>query len=200
MAHLANIHKLPTPTDAVEDLPVGALILSLQAVEHALNEYRTGSQVINKTSKGHFSSDNYGDKVVQEADQNGRPKLVNKPWASRYIATIKKFDAAQWKSILESSQEYLDAIPPRRGRKSRSSSHASSSYSMAVDDEEILFESDVGEGANEAGDKGDNTVHSSGGDSDSSERSDSESNSSQEHDVEGDFRIISGRVSKESDP
>ncbi|KAG6833984.1 hypothetical protein H0H93_012788, partial [Arthromyces matolae] len=199
MAHLANIHKLPTPTDAVKDLPVGALILSLQAVEHALNEYRTGSQVINKTSKGHFSSDNYGDKVVQEADQNGRPKLVNKPWASRYIATIKKFDAAQWKSILESSQEYLDAIPPRRGRKSRSLSHASSSYSMAVDDEEILFESDVGEGANGVEDKGDNTGHFSSGDS-SSERSDSESNYSREHDVEGDFCIIAGRVSKESDP
>ncbi|KAG6835314.1 hypothetical protein H0H93_002802 [Arthromyces matolae] len=191
MAHLTNIYKLPKPTDGIHELPVSALILSLQAVEHVLNEYKTGSHVINKTSKGHFSADNYGDKLEQEADENGRPRTVMKPWATRYVPSIKKFDESQWKSILESAQEYLDALPPRRGRKSRSSSQASSSISMGGE-EEILFESDVEEGSNKAENGKDPRARSQ---SRSPEDSESQSSSSEEKESASGFRdTVGGEV------
>ncbi|KAG6806362.1 hypothetical protein H0H92_011593, partial [Tricholoma furcatifolium] len=141
-AHLANITKLPEATDPIDTLPVGALILSLQAVEHALKEYSTGERVIMKNYQGHFSAENYGDKTITETGPDGRSHKVYKPWASRYITTIRKFDTQTWEDILTTAKEALDAAPPRRGRKSRSSS-LDNSISSSVDIEEILFESDA---------------------------------------------------------
>ncbi|KAG6822793.1 hypothetical protein H0H92_012585, partial [Tricholoma furcatifolium] len=71
VAHLDNINALPAPTDPLEDLPVRALIHALQAVEHSLNEYRTGTRIIDKTPRGFYSADNYGDKELEKKDENG---------------------------------------------------------------------------------------------------------------------------------
>ncbi|KAG6825115.1 hypothetical protein H0H92_004666 [Tricholoma furcatifolium] len=145
-AHFTNIDKDPVsinPTTDTDLLPIGALILSLQAVEHALKEFETGSQVVDKTPKGFFSEQNYGDKSVKETGPDGQKHHVMKPWATRYMPSIKKFNKTQWNTILMTAQEYIDELPPRRGRKSRSMSQASSTGSV-MEVEEVFFESEDG--------------------------------------------------------
>ncbi|KAG6823287.1 hypothetical protein H0H92_010724, partial [Tricholoma furcatifolium] len=132
------------PTDPLEDLPVGALIHALQVVEHSLNEYRTGTQIIDKTPQGFYSADNYGDKELEKKDENGRMFIEKTLNASRYIATFKDFKVKHWKAILDASREHLLNLPTRRGRKSRSSSQSSSVRSLRVEEEEdFAFKSDT---------------------------------------------------------
>ncbi|KAG6822521.1 hypothetical protein H0H92_013532, partial [Tricholoma furcatifolium] len=74
------------PTDPLKDLPVGALIHALQAVEHSLNEYRTGTRIIDKTPQGFYLADNYGDKELEKKDENGRmfiekTSALQSPWS-----------------------------------------------------------------------------------------------------------------------
>ncbi|KAG6808425.1 hypothetical protein H0H92_004154 [Tricholoma furcatifolium] len=159
-AHLANITKLPEATDPIDTLPVGP------QVEHALKEYRTGERVIVKNYQGHFSAENYGDKSKTETGPDGHSRNVYKPWASRYMTTIRKFDTQTWEDILTTAKEALDAAPPRRGRKSRSSS-LDNSISSSVDIEDIIFESDAPD--NSSGSESDaSTSTSESGTSDSS--------------------------------
>ncbi|KAG6822797.1 hypothetical protein H0H92_012545, partial [Tricholoma furcatifolium] len=131
------------PTDPLEDLPVGALIHALQAVEHSLNEYQTGTQIIDKTPRGFYLADNYGDKELEKKDENGRMFIEKTPNASRYIATFKDFKVKHWKAILDASREHLLNLPTRRGRKSRSSSQSSSVRSLRVEEEETLRSSQI---------------------------------------------------------
>ncbi|KAG6825470.1 hypothetical protein H0H92_003616 [Tricholoma furcatifolium] len=155
-AHLANITKLPEATDPIDALPV----------EHALKEYRTSERVIVKNYQGHFSAENYGDKSKTETGPDGHSRNVYKPWASCYMTTIRKFDTQTWNDILTTAKEALDAAPPRRGRKSRSSS-LDNSISSSVDIEDIIFESDAPD--NSLGSESDaSTSTSESGTSDSS--------------------------------
>ncbi|KAG6805579.1 hypothetical protein H0H92_014857, partial [Tricholoma furcatifolium] len=119
IAHLDNINAIPAPTDPIEDLPVGALIHALQAVctlvlenflltddsqvEHSLKEYRTGTRIVDKTPRGFYSAENYGDKEIEKKDDNGRLYIEKTPTASRYIATFKGFEVKHWKAILDAA-------------------------------------------------------------------------------------------------
>ncbi|KAG6804779.1 hypothetical protein H0H92_002469, partial [Tricholoma furcatifolium] len=103
VAHLDNINAIPAPTDPIEDLPVGALIHALQAVEYSLKEYRTGTRIIDKTPRGFYSAENYGDKEIEKKDDNGQLYIEKTPTASRYIATFKGFEVKHWKAILDAA-------------------------------------------------------------------------------------------------
>ncbi|KAG6852257.1 hypothetical protein C0991_001508, partial [Blastosporella zonata] len=115
-AHLDNIDVQPSKRDSIEELPIGALIHSLQAVEHALKEYETGTCVINKRAGGHYSADNYGDRKERKVDSQGSPVIKEDARASRYISTIKAFKEKHWDIIFEEAGEHLLRLTPRRGK------------------------------------------------------------------------------------
>ncbi|KAG6898429.1 hypothetical protein C0992_004140 [Termitomyces sp. T32_za158] len=121
-AHLAYI-RTPNVDNLDEDLPAGALILSLQAVEHALKEYlATGT----RKTLGDFSFDNYGDRTVSKEMTNGQFIDRFDPRATRYMATIKNFDRKKyWGPMLREANEILSGSSKGQGRKARSVSQAS---------------------------------------------------------------------------
>ncbi|KAG6839250.1 hypothetical protein C0991_004395 [Blastosporella zonata] len=175
VGHLTNIPgEPPTATDPVDDLPTGALIIALQAVEHALNEYRvTGTRKVDKSAKGYFSSDNYGDNEVKKTDPDtGRTYYEMEVNASRYLPSVAGFVEKHWKTIFEDAHEYLLGLPSKRGKKARSSSQE---QSMPDDPEEVIFVSD------ESGDEAlaATAVDNKGLDLSSSSDSDSDSDSSE---------------------
>ncbi|KAG6808990.1 hypothetical protein H0H92_002080 [Tricholoma furcatifolium] len=93
--------------------PIGAMILSLQAVEHALREYEDDG-TRDEGGAGQFLFDNYGDcTTVKEV--NGCTTRTFDPRASRYIAPIRGLEERHWKKIFHDAQEVLAKTP--KGRK-----------------------------------------------------------------------------------
>ncbi|KAG6917984.1 hypothetical protein DXG01_016994 [Tephrocybe rancida] len=135
----------PNPENPKEDMPIGALILSLQAVEHALKQCATdGTCQIDTSRKGDFSFDNYGDTNVHHQDRRG--KVVDKfePRASRYIVSVKNLDHIKhWKPILEEASRIVLGITKGcRGPKSRSSSCAGTELELKPEIKEFMVVSD----------------------------------------------------------
>ncbi|KAG6852482.1 hypothetical protein C0991_011592 [Blastosporella zonata] len=155
-AHLDNIDVQPSKRDNIKELPVGALIHSLQAVEHALKEYKTGTCVINKTARGHYSADNYGDRKECKVDAQGSPLIKEDACASRYIRTIKAFQEKHWDIIFEEAGEHLLCLSPRCGKKLTSSSHSSSVPSVKAK-QDIIFMSDASEDSEDKKGHGDDS-------------------------------------------
>ncbi|KAG6807649.1 hypothetical protein H0H92_006832 [Tricholoma furcatifolium] len=143
--HLQYIYSRPSADDPIKEKPIGAIILSLQAVhhvlppvydesnqslqvEHILKQYETnGNKQVDNSREGEFSFNNYGDTWVQE-EQNGQLVDSYSYRATRYVTTIKNFSGKHWKDLLSDANEILLELPKGRGRKSRSSSRTSQDY------------------------------------------------------------------------
>ncbi|KAI0070657.1 hypothetical protein K474DRAFT_1713148, partial [Panus rudis PR-1116 ss-1] len=93
----------------VANPPIGALILSIQAVERALSFYKTGEKVVPSGSPAFFSIDNWGD---YKAVVNGRPKTV--PRASKYMKTLKGWTKEKWDEYIATAWEYYYEEPSRK--------------------------------------------------------------------------------------
>ncbi|KAF8237957.1 hypothetical protein L208DRAFT_1244406, partial [Tricholoma matsutake] len=98
LAHLATDH----PGD---EKPIGALILLMQAVGHALSCYAMGLLKQDHTPASHFSADNYGDRVECVKIPSGHRKFKQRRdnHATQYIATVKAFKEDHWNDIFEIS-------------------------------------------------------------------------------------------------
>ncbi|KAG6824705.1 hypothetical protein H0H92_006092, partial [Tricholoma furcatifolium] len=132
LAHLDYIKPefWPQANDLPQKRPIGAMILSLQAVEHALREYEDNGNR-NEGVAGQFSFDNYGDCRVF-TDVKGRSVKKFVPRASRYIAPIKNLKVGHWVKILRDAQAILAEIPKGR-KKGRKSSSTESLDAMDVE-------------------------------------------------------------------
>ncbi|KIM49826.1 hypothetical protein M413DRAFT_438944, partial [Hebeloma cylindrosporum] len=128
-AHFSDFEDVPVVAK-LKIKPVGALILAVQAVEHAFKSWTTGVYVKNSSPKGYFSGDNYGDKVMKVTGKDGRAKHVNNRQATQYVPTIEAFEDRHWESILEAVREILDASNSKRKRSRSLSSRASSDFDM----------------------------------------------------------------------
>ncbi|KAG6806456.1 hypothetical protein H0H92_011270, partial [Tricholoma furcatifolium] len=108
LAHLKYINSVVVlwADDPPHKQPIGAMILSLQAVEHALRQYEEDG-FCDEGSTAQFSFDNYSDcTLVQEV--NGRSIQTFDPRASRYIAPIHDgFEERHWANIFRNAQEVL---------------------------------------------------------------------------------------------
>ncbi|KAG6808816.1 hypothetical protein H0H92_002794 [Tricholoma furcatifolium] len=142
-AHLQYIYSRPSADDPIEEKPIGAIILSLQAVEHILKQYETdGNKQVDNSREGEFSFNNYGDTWIRE-EQNGRLVDSYSYRATRYVATIKNFSKKHWKDLLGDANNILLELPKGRGRKSRSSSRTSQDYPSEPECvKEFVIESD----------------------------------------------------------
>ncbi|TFK58958.1 hypothetical protein BDN72DRAFT_865539 [Pluteus cervinus] len=88
--------------------PLGALVLSAQAVEHILKSWVTGTFVPTPGPAGFFSADNYADyDERQPGPQKGRAATVRINRATRYLPTLKTFDDAQWAKIYKGAMTYI---------------------------------------------------------------------------------------------
>ncbi|KAF8811356.1 hypothetical protein BYT27DRAFT_7253054 [Phlegmacium glaucopus] len=128
-AYFAEYDEIPDPRklDKLE-LPGGALVLSLQAVEHAFKFWKQGKFIDSddKSTIGHFSGDIYGDNIKRK---NGEDVWVLN--AGQYKKTIENFLVEKhWVLIFEAANEVLNAS--RRKKKGRSQSALSQASSEAI--------------------------------------------------------------------
>lgn len=155
-AHLSYIPEYGSfVTD--ERKPVGALLLSMQAVSimsyfllskftscfqvyHAFQSWKTGAYVVNNPTH-QFSHRNYADKVTAEqtgtGPRAGRTLVVRTRRATLFLATVRKFKPSDWQEILEYSEDFVASKKPTRG-----SSPIPESVEIVDEDGEILVVSD----------------------------------------------------------
>ncbi|KAJ7166622.1 hypothetical protein C8R46DRAFT_899575, partial [Mycena filopes] len=118
--HLASLATIPGAYGRLEAEPIGALLLSVQAVQRALQFYRTGEYINSKKTTDHFRIDQWGDTTTQVGR---RTQLVRR--ATKFMATVEKWDAARWTEIKVAAQEWVEEPSRRRGQTtSRSGSEA----------------------------------------------------------------------------
>ncbi|KIM41783.1 hypothetical protein M413DRAFT_410062 [Hebeloma cylindrosporum] len=143
-AHFADFDDVPD-AEKLERKPVGALILAIQAVEHAFKSWTTGAYVKITSPKGYFSADNYGDKIMKVAGKDRRTKHVNNRRATQYTPTINAFKDHHWNSILSAVRDILGENGNKRKRSKSASSRASSEFDMdevEADKDYILLSDD----------------------------------------------------------
>ncbi|KDR68743.1 hypothetical protein GALMADRAFT_1026983 [Galerina marginata CBS 339.88] len=132
-AHFSEYEDIPDPRDLhPSELPGGALILAMQAVEHAFTFWRTGEFVEDKSS--HFSADRYGDTVKRKPGADGgRAKDVKVLVAGRYKPTIRSLTVEKhWVPIFKAVTDILSVNRKKKARSKSASSRASSE--MIIDE------------------------------------------------------------------
>ncbi|KAH9851017.1 hypothetical protein C2E23DRAFT_886775 [Lenzites betulinus] len=105
LVHIPVIQAVPHELRDVEgssDLhPCGALILAVLAVERALTIWLSGAQVIQTGQAGHFSADNWGDKIVVSC---GVAKTSSK--VANLFARAQKMSCDRWIAILDAARAH----------------------------------------------------------------------------------------------
>ncbi|KAJ6595932.1 hypothetical protein B0H10DRAFT_2197280 [Mycena sp. CBHHK59/15] len=133
---LSCLETIPAKYTRLTAAPITALLLAVQAVQWALQFWRTG--VYNKpaTRTSYFSSDNWDDYTIPNPNPHGKKdKLVRR--ATKYLASVKKWDQERWDEITVAAKEYMDA-PSRRRAASSSRSASEAGDDMFSDDDESL--------------------------------------------------------------
>ncbi|KAF8868320.1 hypothetical protein BD779DRAFT_1480573 [Infundibulicybe gibba] len=144
-AHFAGLEDL---TDPIDDKPVGALLLSVQAVERALGFWSTGAFVADTSTGSHFSADNWGDTMERRKAEGSSSSAIKTGTykvrrATKYLASVNNFSAEHWENIFQEARELL---AERQRKKKRTSSTASSAPDIIEDDtSDVILVSDSGE-------------------------------------------------------
>ncbi|KAK2467395.1 hypothetical protein APHAL10511_000630 [Amanita phalloides] len=108
--------------------PVGALILAMQAVGWALEQWKTSELLVNKDKLNHFSADNYND--IKKKDDNSK-KTICIHHVTVFVRSLHELSTVHWKMIISSAHEYL-----LKARMHKSRFHATSMASTLVEEEE----------------------------------------------------------------
>ncbi|KAF5374165.1 hypothetical protein D9615_008849 [Tricholomella constricta] len=114
LAHYQEIDEYPGVAD---DKPSAALILAIQAVEHALGGWKTGT--LSKLEP--FSGAKYGDSFERGAPSSskGKSKAKFNNRATQYLPTIKNFDDRKWEDIFATVREFLDNQASKKKKKGK---------------------------------------------------------------------------------
>ncbi|EMD35091.1 hypothetical protein CERSUDRAFT_75388 [Gelatoporia subvermispora B] len=100
VVHIESTENIPDQ-HKVQDRPIGALILSLLAVERALSFWRTGELIIPPDPLDGFTVNNWGDAV---RPIQGVPTLI--PRASRFVDAAKQLERTDWEDIYHDVHGY----------------------------------------------------------------------------------------------
>ncbi|KAI0822923.1 hypothetical protein BC628DRAFT_1325960, partial [Trametes gibbosa] len=105
LVHIPVIQAVPhelRDAEGSSDLrPCGALILAVLAVERALTIWLSGARVIQTGQAGHFSADNWGDKIVVS---RGVAKTSSK--VANLFARAQKMSCDRWIAILDAARAH----------------------------------------------------------------------------------------------
>ncbi|KAJ6621813.1 hypothetical protein B0H10DRAFT_1945080 [Mycena sp. CBHHK59/15] len=110
-------------------------------VQRTLQFWRTGvyDNPQPTTRTNYFSSDNWDDYTIPNPNPHGKKdKLVRR--ATKFLASVKKWDAERWDEIKAGAREFMEAPSRRRPASSRSASEAGDD--MFSDDDEVIVVSD----------------------------------------------------------
>ncbi|KAJ7877131.1 hypothetical protein B0H13DRAFT_2347293 [Mycena leptocephala] len=139
--HLSSLDTIPAKYPRLTTRPVAALLLAVQAVQRELQFWCTG--VYNNpqptTRANWFSSEHWDDHTIANPNPAGRKtKLVHR--ATKYLATVMKWDTAHWDDLEKAGREYIEPPSRRRATSSRSASEAGDD--MFSEDEDVIIVSD----------------------------------------------------------
>ncbi|KAJ7115097.1 hypothetical protein C8R43DRAFT_1242445 [Mycena crocata] len=137
--HLGWLAAIPGGYKKLEARPVGALLLCVQAVQRALQFWRSGEYVHNpKDKKQHFSIDNWGDWIERKPTGD----LTHRR-ATKFLSSVKMWEADQWDTL---EAEAKDNGWVERGKRavtiSRSASEAEDDPMPKYADDDIIVVSD----------------------------------------------------------
>ncbi|KAJ6620529.1 hypothetical protein B0H10DRAFT_2188539 [Mycena sp. CBHHK59/15] len=132
--HLSALKTIPDLHKHLEAEPSGALLLSVQAVERALQFWTTGQQVVPPKTAGHFSVDHWGD--IKTVVNN---KKVTQRRATQFLATVSNWDGVRWNDVREAASEWVEM--KKRASSSRASSEAEGAM-VSSEEEEVIILSD----------------------------------------------------------
>ncbi|GLB45580.1 hypothetical protein LshimejAT787_2400380 [Lyophyllum shimeji] len=124
----------------IDDKPFGALILAIQAVEHALGAWESGIFVEWQGSAAHFSGAKYGDILERATTTNPKAKPVttlNKR-ATRYIPTMNNFKESTWEDIFSTITSYLDSQKSKKKKVKAAESNSSMEIIVAEEDHVLI--------------------------------------------------------------
>ncbi|KAF9553010.1 hypothetical protein CPC08DRAFT_767856 [Agrocybe pediades] len=141
-AHFIEYDPIPDPDELDEDsLPCGALVMAVQAVEHALKFWVTGEYVPDGRAK--FCAEDYGDRIVRKKNATGKLVDVKILGSGLYLPAAKALPRSQWREIFEEVGEVLESSNRRKkGRSMSMSSRASSEVPMEVESTPLIILSD----------------------------------------------------------
>ncbi|KAJ6595307.1 hypothetical protein B0H10DRAFT_774009 [Mycena sp. CBHHK59/15] len=135
--HLTALTAIPGAYERLKAAPVGALVLSSQAVHRALLFWQTGEYQYVQKSASYFSVDNWGDTTVP-ADAHGKKgKLLKR--ATKYLKSVEKWDGARWIEVKAAAEEWVEIPSRKRAASSRSASEAGDDAMLSEDDEVIVL-------------------------------------------------------------
>ncbi|KAF7348717.1 hypothetical protein MVEN_01390600 [Mycena venus] len=137
--HLSRLDAIPGGYERLTEPPVGALLIAVQAVQRALQFWRTGVYVNPHPMprSNYFSGDVWGDYSI--SGKGGKDKLVRR--ATKFMPAVQKWDEDRWNKLKEVAQEWVQVRTRRRATSSRSASEVGDD-SVVSEDEEVIVVSD----------------------------------------------------------
>ncbi|KAJ7478444.1 hypothetical protein FB451DRAFT_184415 [Mycena latifolia] len=136
--HRSCVAAIPGSYPRLKAPPVGALLLSMQAVERALQFWRTGEHINPHNSASHFSIENWGDHADPNDKRTSERTLIRH--ATKYLPTVKNWPTERWDELNAAAAEFIDLGNRKRGASSRSASDASGDD--LVPEEDVIIVSD----------------------------------------------------------
>ncbi|KAJ7255148.1 hypothetical protein C8J57DRAFT_1518076 [Mycena rebaudengoi] len=135
--HLSTLATIPGGYTKLEAPPIGALLLSMQAVHRALQFWETGEYVNPQKFPSFFSIDNWGDTTTSSGIHK-QGKVVRR--ATKFVPMVQGWDKGRWKELKEAAEEWVE-IPSckRAGNSGHSGSEAGD---LLVDDDDVMILSD----------------------------------------------------------
>ncbi|KAJ6626216.1 hypothetical protein B0H10DRAFT_1999368, partial [Mycena sp. CBHHK59/15] len=141
--HLSCLDTIPGGYKRLTDPPIGALLIAVQAVQRALQFWRTGVyNNLQPTPRANFfSSDNWDDYTVPNPNPHGKKdKLVRR--ATKFMVSVNKWDTELWDEVKAEAREFVEAAPVSRRCAASSRSTSEADDSMYSDDDEVIIVSD----------------------------------------------------------
>ncbi|KAJ6625656.1 hypothetical protein B0H10DRAFT_2211929 [Mycena sp. CBHHK59/15] len=138
--HLLSLATIPGGYVRLEAFPIGALLLSVQAVQRALGFWKMGEYVNPNKPADHFSIDNWSDTVVASTTNQKKGKMV---WcATKFLSTVQKWDAARWNEIKAAVQEWVKLPAHQHAQTSSCSVSEAGDDTMLSDGDVVMVLSD----------------------------------------------------------
>ncbi|KAJ7511316.1 hypothetical protein B0H11DRAFT_2387032 [Mycena galericulata] len=131
--HLSCLATIPGSYERLTARPIGALLLSAQAVERMLQFWRTGEYVNPGSSSSYFSGDVWGDTTV--IGKKGKRIRVRR--ATKFMATIEKWDEDRWTELIAAAEEWMEL--PSRKRSATTSRSASEADDDVMSDDDVVM-------------------------------------------------------------
>ncbi|CAK5272540.1 unnamed protein product [Mycena citricolor] len=138
--HLTCLDTIPGAYQRLDEPPIGALIMSMQAVHRALQFWKTGTcDLLQPMPRAaYFSADNWAD-YSPPAENGKKRKLVRR--ATEFMAALQKWDETKWDEYKAAAAQWVEAPSRKRASSSRGASEASGDDNVS-DSEYIMVVSD----------------------------------------------------------